>query len=246
MERVEFLNYPVDSLDISDALAWMDASIRARTPRYITVVNANKLWQVTRNPRLSNFIRNSDLVLPEWAIYWGAGMVRKPLKNYVCGIELLKASLPWAAKKGHRIYFLGARQATIDALKLKLSEDFPNLMVAGAHNGYFQSDQEQNDVIWEIKVSQPDILFVAMGSPRQEYWIEENLHKVEVPIAMGVGGSFDVIAGIKSDTPNWARGHGIEWLYRLSQDPKSYWKRYLITNPWFVWQVVKERARQTS
>lgn len=87
-------------------------------------------------------------------------------------------------------------------------------------------------------MKKPDMLFVAMGSPKQEYWIEDHAKELGVPVAMGVGGSFDVLAGLKKDTPAWARGNGLEWLYRLMLEPKAYWKRYLICNPWFIWKVI--------
>jgi N-acetylglucosaminyldiphosphoundecaprenol N-acetyl-beta-D-mannosaminyltransferase len=243
MNRISFLGYPVDSLNIDDALKWMEKSIKHQSSNYITVVNANKFWQSSKSHRLANIIRNADLVLPEWAVYWGSKKARKPLKDFVCGIELFKASLPWAAKKGYRIFFLGATPKTITALQQRLEQIYPNLEVAGYHHGYLRTEQEALDICWQIRLSNADILYVAMGSPRQEFWIEEHLKQLKVPVIMGVGGSFDVVAGIKSDTPNWARGHGIEWLYRLLQDPKTYWKRYMITNPWFVLQVAKERAR---
>ena len=243
MNKINFLGYPVDSLNIQDALDWMEQTIQARTPKSITVINANKLWQSSKSSRLSGILKTADLVLPEWAVYWGAKKLRQPLKDFVCGIVLFKESLPWAEKKGYRIFFLGAKPETIETLCKKMEKDYPNLEIAGMHHGYMRTEKEVQDVCWEIRLSHADILFVAMGSPRQEFWIEDHLEQLEVPVVMGVGGSFDVISGIKKDTPKWARGHGLEWLYRLFQDPKAYWKRYMITNPWFVMQVVKERFR---
>jgi N-acetylglucosaminyldiphosphoundecaprenol N-acetyl-beta-D-mannosaminyltransferase len=93
----------------------------------------------------------------------------------------------------------------------------------------------------EIEAARPDMLFVAFGSPRQEQWIAQHCHQLGVPVSIGVGGTFDVLAGIKPDAPAWARGRGLEWLTRLAQDPRAYARRYLVTNTWFVWQVVKAR-----
>lgn len=241
MERIQFLGCPVDSLDMNEALEWIEGRIRNRIPSQISVINANKLWQMRRDSRLANFIKNSALVIPEWAVYWGAKQLGTPLKAPVYGVVLLQAVLPWAEKKGFGIYFLGAKPEVIRALENQLRCTYPALKIAGLHHGYFRSYTENEAVCDAIIRSQADILFVAMGSPRQEYWIQENLSRVQVPVAMGVGGSFDVIAGLKPDTPAWARGHGIEWLYRLMQEPKAYWKRYMIVNPWFVWQVFKEK-----
>lgn len=243
MERKDFLGYPVDSLDIAEALSWMEERIRERIPSAISVINANKLWLMSSDKRLAWCVCNSDLIIPEWAVYWGAAKIGKDLKSPVYGVTLLKATLPWAQTKGFRPYFLGAKQEVIDALVEKIHLDYPNLSLAGVHHGYLKSEAENEQVLDLIRTAHPDILFVALGSPKQEYWIQENLGKISVPVALGVGGSFDVIAGLKQDTPAWARGHGLEWLYRLSQDPKAYWKRYAVTNPWFVSLVLREQLR---
>ena len=244
MRRIKFLNCYVDSLTIPDALDWMAECIRTNQPHTITVLNANKLWLMSKNERLANFVRNSDLVIPEWAIVWGAAFLGMPLVAHVGGITLMRASLSWAEHHGYRPFFLGAKPKVIPILASKLAQDYPGLQVAGYHHGYINGQVEQYHVRELIQNSRPDLIFVAMGSPKQEFWIEENLPVLGVPVAMGVGGSFDVIAGLKKDTPDWARGRGLEWLYRLEQEPGAYWRRYLITNPWFVWQIFKSRMRK--
>jgi N-acetylglucosaminyldiphosphoundecaprenol N-acetyl-beta-D-mannosaminyltransferase len=236
MNRTIFLDCLVDSVDIQDSLDWMDARIRDREPGMIAVVNANKYWMMSKDKQLQKIIQNAELVIPEWAVFWGANSLGASLKSYVAGVALLQAAIPWAEEKGYRPYFLGAKQEVITALRAHMNIHYPGLKPAGFHHGYL--DRESNKlVLAEIRTCKPDMIFVAMGSPAQEYWIEENARNLGIPIAMGVGGSFDVLAGLKKDTPSWARGRGLEWLYRLSQEPRAYWKRYLICNPWFVWQV---------
>jgi len=244
MQRIAFLNCYVDSLTISEALDWMAECIRQGSPHTITAINANKFWLMSKNERLANFVRNSDLVIPEWAVVWGAARLGSPLKSHVGGISLLKASLCWAEQHGYRPFFLGAKPEVAQAMENKLAQDYPGLQVAGYHHGYIANQVDLDQVKELIRMSRPDLLFVAMGTPKQEYWIEEHLPVLEVPVAVGVGGSFDIVAGIKKDTPNWARGRGLEWLYRLAQDPGAYWRRYLITNSWFVWQIVKASVRR--
>jgi N-acetylglucosaminyldiphosphoundecaprenol N-acetyl-beta-D-mannosaminyltransferase len=238
MDRIGFLGCPVDNLNMSDALDWMDRRIKARHPSMISVVNANKLWLMSKNPRLKKIVAESDLILSEWAVYWGAKRLGTPLKACVYGIALAQKSLQWAADKGYSIFFLGAKPEVIETLEIKLRRDFPELQVAGFQHGYLDSDESQK-VINKIYRTEPDLLFVAMGSPKQEYWIMDHFGEIQVPVSIGIGGSFDVLAGLKRDTPSWARGRGLEWLYRLSQDPKAYWKRYLITNSWIIWKVSK-------
>lgn len=238
MERINILGTFIDNIDIHDALNWMSTRIKERNPGTIAVVNANKLWCMSNDKQLRQFVKSADLVVPEWALAWGAARLGTPLKSYVAGVALLQAAMPWAEENGYQPYFLGAKPDVIAILEERLKTDFPKLKPAGFHHGYFKTQDEYQMVRDEISKSNPDLVFVAMGSPKQEYWIAENSNDLQIPVCMGVGGSFDVLAGIKKDTPPWSRGNGLEWLYRLSQEPKAYWKRYLLCNPWFVWQVI--------
>ena len=239
MKRIKFLDSPVDSVDIPDVLEWMSDRIETNDPGLMAVVNANKFWLMSRDTRLRKIVNNADLVIPEWSVVWGASWLGTPLKSYVAGVALLQAAMPWAEKKGYRPYFLGASQNVIEILSNQLKSEFPKLNPAGFHNGFLITESDYQKVREEINNSRPDMIFVAMGSPKQEYWIEENAKLLQIPVSLGVGGSFDVLAGIKKDTPAWARGNGMEWAYRLAQEPKAYWRRYLMCNPWFVNKVIK-------
>ena len=239
MVRIEFLGCPVDNLTISEALDWMDARIKNTEPGKIMVLNANKLWLMSKNPRLDQIMKKAELIVPEWAVFWGAKRLGTPLKTCVFGISLAKETLHRAQLKGYRLFFLGAKPQVVETLIIKLQKEYPGLQIAGFHHGYLDQTETQK-VIAEINQTCPDVLLVAMGSPRQEYWISDHFLQIHVPVSLGIGGSFDVLAGIKNDTPGWARGHGLEWLYRLIQNPKAYWKRYLITNSWIIWNVLRE------
>ncbi len=238
--RIQFLGAPVDNLSMLEAVAVVREFISEGRPRQIVPINASKLWQMPRNPRLAAIIEASDLVVPEWAVVWGAGVLGTPLKAHIGGIMLLDTLLPVAAREGFPTYFLGAKPDVNRMLVARLTRVYPELRIAGAHHGYFTPDEE-SAVISSIRDARPALLFVAMGTPRQEYWISQSKSELGVPVSMGVGGSFDVLAGIKKDAPNWARGRGLEWLVRLAHDPRNLWKRYLITNPWFVYQVLRAR-----
>ncbi len=226
---------------MDEAMEWMAQAIAERRPRQIVPINANKLWHMERDARLRELVITSDLIIPEWAVVWGAARLRMPTIYHVAGFTLLKAFIPFAAERGFRPYFLGARPNVIIEMVDKLRRDYPHLEIAGFHHGYLTSLQTEAEAVSDIQKSRPDVLFVAMGTPRQEYWLRDQRETLNVPISMGVGGSFDVIAGLKSDAPAWARGKGLEWLYRLVQEPHAYWKRYLITNPWFVYRVFRAR-----
>jgi N-acetylglucosaminyldiphosphoundecaprenol N-acetyl-beta-D-mannosaminyltransferase len=243
MERIDFLSCPVDNLTMAEAISRIEAFIRSGEPHQVVPVNAAKLWRMERDSRLERIVKSASLIVPEKAIVMGSRVLGSPLKDHIGGIMLLTALLPEAAEQGYRLYFLGARPHVVECMVENLQRDYPGLQVAGWHHGYLTPDDGAR-VVNEIKVSQPDILFVAMGTPKQEYWIADHLHELGVPVCMGVGGSFDVLAGAKKDAPQWARTLAIEWLYRLLQDPRNLWKRYLITIPWFWYKVYTAKARR--
>lgn len=240
-DRVTILGCPVDRVSTADALKWIENAIRERTPRLIAVLNANKLYLMSRNKDLSRIVAGAGLIIAEWAVVWGARMLKLPPVPHSGGILVMKDFIPLAAERGYRPYFLGATNDVVSALAAKLRNDHPSLTIAGFHDGYLSSPEIEREVISDIQRTKPDVLFVAMGSPKQELWIASHAAELGVPVSIGVGGSFDVLAGLKKDTPDWARGHGLEWLYRLVKSPRSYWRRYLTTNTWFVSRVLRAR-----
>lgn len=237
--RCRLLGYPVDSVDICEAVRRVGGFIKTGGFHHVVAINANKLWLAERCPDLRKILSNADLVIPEYAVVWACRKLRNPLKGHVGGIMLLKALVPYLEKEQISVFFLGAKPAVLEQMKAQLAATYPRLVIAGLCSGYFKTSQEQ-EIVEQINHSRADILFVAMGTPRQELWIERHRHNLHVKVSMGVGGSFDVLAGIKKDAPQWMR-HGGEWLYRLIQDPRNLWKRYLTTNPWFVYRVLRER-----
>jgi N-acetylglucosaminyldiphosphoundecaprenol N-acetyl-beta-D-mannosaminyltransferase len=242
MQRSFFLGYPVDNLTMPEALSWIANAVESGKSRTIAVINANKLWLAHRDARLADFLKHADLVIPEYAVVWGARRLGRSL-SHLGGISLLQAFLPFAEKHGLRPYFLGARPHVLDLMTAKLKEVYPRLPLAGGHHGYFD-DASKKLIIEDLEKKKPDILFVALGSPKQELFISELQKVMGIPVMVGVGGSFDVLAGLKKDAPSWARGRGWEWIYRICQDPlnTNYYKRYLITNFWFLFQVFKEKV----
>jgi N-acetylglucosaminyldiphosphoundecaprenol N-acetyl-beta-D-mannosaminyltransferase len=237
--RINFIGYPVDNLSMQRAVLWTIAAARQGRFHHIAVLNANKMWIADRNVRLREIVRRADLVIPEYAVVWGCRMLGTPVKAHIGGIMLLQSLLPSLQAEEIPVYFLGARQDVVESMVSHLHFQYPTLKIAGARSGYF-SDAEAEGIVREINGSGARILFVAMGTPRQELWIERHRSKWNIGVAIGVGGSFDVLAGIKKDAPSWLR-HGGEWLYRLAQDPRNLWKRYLTTNPWFVAHVLREK-----
>lgn len=226
---------------MAEALAWIKDSVHSCQSRMIIVSNANKLWSASRDPALAKMLKEADLVVPEYAIVWGARQLGLSLAH-IGGITLLQAFLPFAECHRLRPYFLGAKPEVVEQLVQQLAQTYPKLPIAGHHHGYLQEKQVKENVFDDLRAKHPDILFVAMGSPQQEYFIQEGRERLKIPVMMGVGGSFDVLAGLKQDAPSWVRGNGLEWLYRIWQSPgnRNYYKRYLITNTWFIYRVMRQ------
>ena len=142
-----------------------------------------------------------------------------------------------AAQTGHRLYFLGATDEVLSEMIARLRKQHPTLVVAGQHNGYWSDDQE---VIAAVRKARPHFLFLAIPSPRKEYWLSQHLESLAVPFVMGVGGTFDVVAGKVRRAPRWVQRIGCEWMYRVAQEPRRMWKRYLQGNSAFIMLTARE------
>jgi N-acetylglucosaminyldiphosphoundecaprenol N-acetyl-beta-D-mannosaminyltransferase len=238
-KRERVLGQPVHCVGAAEAMALVGRCIAERRPCRIIVTNANKAWLASRDARLRTILEEAELVIPEYATAWAARRLSRPDVRYVGGQRLMRQLLAAAPGRGWSVYFLGGAAGVVEAMVGKLRAATPGLRIVGHHHGYLD-DAAWRNIREELATLKPDLLFLGMGSPLQEYrmW--------ELPagplICLGVGGSFDVLSGRKKDAPGWMQGRGLEWLYRLGQDPRNLWRRYAITNPWFVWSVLRERV----
>lgn len=239
-ERVMISGIEVDNLSEKETLEIIDRYIREKKKnRLMVVVNASKITLSQEDRDLKQIILNADLVTADgMSVLWAARILGKTLKERVTGIDTFENLVEMAAQKNYSVYFLGAKPEVVEALVKQYQENLLNLNIAGYHDGYFGRNE---DVIEDIKKVSPDILFVAMGSPRQEKWQATALTSLKVPFTIGVGGSFDHIAGFSKRAPKWMQKSGLEWLYRLLQEPGRLWQRYLIGNTKFILLVLKER-----
>ncbi|HWY71045.1 MAG TPA: WecB/TagA/CpsF family glycosyltransferase [Terriglobales bacterium] len=241
--RVEFLGCPVDNLSMEDAVATLERFIETREPHQIAVINANKLWQMEQDPRLATAVRGAALFIPEKAVVIGSRLLGLEVHHHIGGVMLLKRFLSRAEERGYRLYFFGAQASVLNRVVSNLRSIYEKLQIVGWHHGFFTSEEDLA-IRKEIAELRPDALFVALGSPKQEFWIAQHLPELGVPVCMGVGGSFDVVAGIKRDAPDWIRALAMEWLFRLVQDPRNLWRRYAITMPWLLRKVLSELTRK--
>ncbi len=233
----------IHAVTLDQAVDACDEAIRTRRPLTIGVVNAAKLVNMRRDPRLADAVRASQLVLADgMSVVWAARLLGRPLPERVAGIDLFARLLLLADQRGYRVYFLGATQAVLDELLRRIGAAYRGLRIAGAHHGYFDAARAPR-IAREIQRSAPDLLFVAMTSPRKETFLARFGPALDVPVCHGVGGSFDVFAGVVRRAPCLLQSCGLEWLYRVWQEPRRMWRRYLVTNTLFLGLVLRELLR---
>lgn len=235
IERTNFLSYPVNNLNYYELINFVKNTINKNEKHFLAVLNANKIYLMAKNPSLREAINNASIILPENAINIGMFLLRKPLKQMnVGGYPVMLKLLEIANLYHYSVYFLGSKELVLKILHNKLKMTYPELNICGLKDGYYKDEE---DIINEINKVKPNILFVGMGSPKQEFFIHKNFERLNVNILIGVGGSFNVIAGIEKPAPKWTK-FGLEWLYRALQDPQKF-KRYSIVNTFFVFSFIK-------
>ncbi|MGO8683256.1 MAG: WecB/TagA/CpsF family glycosyltransferase, partial [Thermoleophilia bacterium] len=204
-KRKTILGCEINALSLEQTVKAVAEIVACGKPVQHCVVNAAKLVAMRDDPELQEIVRSCPLVNADGqAVVWAARFLGRPLPERVAGIDLFQALLTWAAAANHSVFFLGATEEVLDLAVAHTLERLPNLIVAGAHDGYFNGAAE-DEVMTRIRDSGAELLFVGMPSPRKEYWLARTLPALGVTFAMGVGGSFDVIAGKVHRAPRWVQ-----------------------------------------
>ncbi len=218
-ERLELLEVPVDPLTMAEALARIETFILARTPHHVFTADALGIMRAQDDPELLDIVRQADLITPDGAgVMFASGLHGARLPERVSGVDLVEQLSALSAGKGYRIYLFGAAPGVADAAAVCLKSRYPSLRIAGSRHGFFAPEEEAG-IVRDIAAAQPDILFVALGIPKQEQFIRRHFHELGVPAMLGIGGSFDVISGRLHRAPHWMQRLSLEWLYRLLQEP---------------------------
>lgn len=237
---------PLDPMTMSEVLNRCEQSLRTRERTLVGVVNAAKVVKLRSDVRLRDSLLECDVLLADGqSVVWASRLLRHPLPERVAGIDLFQELLALAARDGTSVYLLGAKAEVLEELETRLAGCYPNLKIAGSRDGYF-NDLDGAGVAADIRDSGADMLFLGMVSPKKEIFLGSFGDSLDVPILHGVGGSFDVLAGVTRRAPlRWQRV-GMEWAYRLVQEPRRMWRRYLTTNSAFIALTAKEVIRQTA
>jgi N-acetylglucosaminyldiphosphoundecaprenol N-acetyl-beta-D-mannosaminyltransferase len=245
--RADVLGCPIDRVDMPDVVERCEAYIRdGGAPHHIAGVNAAKVIAMHTNERLRSIVAGSDLVTADGqSLIWASRLLGDPLPTRVAGIDLMHELLCLADREHRRVYFLGAREEVLDGALDRMRALYPGAHLAGARHGYF-ADHEAADIARQIAAAKADMLFVGITSPRQEYFLARYGATLGVPVMMGVGGSMDVLAGLTRRAPGRIQRIGLEWLYRLGQEPRRLFRRYAVTNSVFMVRLLREVVRRRT
>lgn len=237
--RTSVLGCAVDNLTMEETLERIGGFIASGKPHQHVVINADKVVKAHRDPELLKIINDCDLINADgMSVVWASRLLGQPLKERVTGVDLFEQLVARAASKGWRVYFLGARQEVVSGVVEKMTQRHPTLQVAGFRNGYWKPEEEEG-VAEAIGDAAPDLLFVAISSPKKEQFLGKYQAQMQVPFAMGVGGTFDVMVGLTQRAPKWMQRSGLEWFHRFLQEPRRMFRRYFVEDMYFIWLVAR-------
>lgn len=242
--RVIIIGIPIHQIRMSDLLDACERAIHERTSIVLGMVNVAKLVNSRKNPQLFKSVVDTDLIAADGqGVVWLSYLIGQPLPERIAGIDVMYSLMQKASEKHYKIFFLGAKPEVVQEVARKAEKFYSGLQVAGFHDGYFDLDRDGQKVAELIRASHADILFVAITPPKKEIFMDRWKNVIDVPVCHGVGGSFDVFAGVVKRAPLWMQKAGLEWFYRVLQEPGRMWKRYFVTNFIFLFLSIKEILR---
>lgn len=245
-ETLDFFGVPIANVGMDEALDWIVRRVWDNAPSLVAFANPDCLNIAYRHTEYHRILTNAARVLPDGiGIKLGCRLLGVELRENVNGTDLFPRLCERAAREGLGLFLLGARPGVAAAAADEMRRRCPGLMIAGVRDGYF-APEELPAVLDQINQSGAGILLVAFGAPRQELWLAEQADRLVPPVRLGVGGLFDFYSGRIPRAPHWMREIGMEWLFRLMQEPGRLWRRYVIGNPLFLYRVWRQRMSRTS
>lgn len=244
VEPVEVCGLPVHPLTLAETVAAAELLIADRGPHQHVVLNAAKVVAAHDDPELARVIRECALVNADGqSVVWASRLLRHPVPERVAGIDFMFALWDSAARNGYRVYLLGAEADVVETVARTARAR--GVDVVGFRDGYW-TPADEDAVVMGVRATKPDLLFLALSSPRKERFLSAHLHELGTALVVGVGGSFDVVAGRTKRAPRWMQRAGLEWVFRLVQEPRRMFRRYLEGNARFIALVARYRLHRTT
>jgi N-acetylglucosaminyldiphosphoundecaprenol N-acetyl-beta-D-mannosaminyltransferase len=244
--RVNICGVDIDQISFAEAMMGMlnHAKLR-KPPEYVVTPNAHHVVMLQKNERFRQIYQRARWVVPDGVpLLWASRLLNTPLPERVNGTDLFEQLCAMSATLGLKVFLLGGRPGAADSAVAVLTQRYPALSVAGTYCppfGFEDDRQEQQRMNDAIQAATPDLLFVGLGAPKQEYWIENNYQLLNVPVSLGIGVSFELVSGMVPRAPRWMQKMGLEWFFRLMMEPHRLWQRYLWGNAVFVSLVIKQK-----
>lgn len=247
MARMKFMNTEIDNLTMEETLQAIDQLIQENKSAYVVTPNVDHIVQLETNKELQDVYENASLILTDGKpLLWIAKWYGTPIKEKISGSDLFPLLCEMAAKKGYKMFFLGAAEGVAAKAAENLGNRFRGLQVVGTYSppfGFEKNHEEMEKIKKMIKEANPEILIVGLGCPKQEKFMYHHSKELDVPVSFGLGASFDFEAGNIKRAPKWMADHGLEWLFRITQDPKRLVKRYLVDDLKIFELAIKYRGR---
>jgi len=242
--KVQMFGVPFDRVDLDSAIAQVEAAIADRGTLTQSVgVNIDQLLKMQEEPDFAKIILQCDQITADgMPVVWLSRLFRDPLPERVPSVDIMEALMPVAEKKGYRVFMLGTKEELLQKAADSFRKRYPNLQIAGTRNGYFKEEDEP-EIVDQINAAKTDVLLIAISSPKKEEFVERNRANLDVPFVMGVGGAFDIAAGQYTRAPRFVQKTGLEWAWRVAQEPKRMGPRVLHDLK-FGKYVVKEAAKR--
>lgn len=243
-KRIDFLGIPVDALTMEETIGEIDQAILENRKINHVVINAGKVVAMQQDRQLFESVASCDIINADGqAIVWASRFLGTYLPERVAGADLMQELVKQASRKKYKCFFLGAKEEIVKRVVSIYTEKYGDDIIVGYRNGYFKAE-EKEDVALQIANSGAHLLFVAITSPQKENFMYEYRKLLkDVNFTMGVGGTFDVVAGLTKRAPVWLQRIGLEWFFRFLQEPRRMWKRYLYGNSKFIYLIVKQKFK---
>ncbi len=245
IERLNVLSVGISMIDMARALALMEHWIISRQRAYVCVCTVHTVMECQYNPGLRDMVNYADLATPDgMPLVWLGRWAGYRHVSRVYGPDLMQAFCQRSAPAGYRHFFYGGAPGVPEVLAQRLCQDYPGLVVAGAYSPPFTppTPEREREEIARINAAHPDVVWVALGTPKQDRWLSEHRDQLEAPVLVAVGAAFNILSGRLRQAPLWMRRSGLEWCWRLFQEPRRLWRRYLLFNPLFLWNLMLQKT----
>lgn len=244
VESTRIMGIRVENVTTDETLQIMARYVAERRFHQVVTLNPEFVMLAQKDPDFRAALDDADLALPDGAgLLWASRILGQPLRERVTGSDTTPLIAQMSAEKGYRLFFLGAAPGVAERAAAVLRARYPGVQIVGVYPGS-PDPAEADEIIARITAASPDFLLVAFGAPKQDVWIHRHRNQLAVPVCMGIGGTFDFIAGVTPRAPRWMCDHGLEWLYRLWRQPWR-WRRMLAL-PRFAWRVIRQKLAQRS